>query len=238
MTALFWAKREKIGVRAGVLGLALLAVFAQGSALAADDDDDKNSIWNLDQRIFEGFAKGLGLMKQGDSSIDYRERAPLVIPPSRDLPPPQAGATNRAANWPVDPDIKRRQDSASRKTLDRRRSYDEEAQGRAILPSELDRGGNAGAKADKPQGPGGNPDGTNLEPSQLGYFGGLFSPSTFGFGGQQDEVATFKKEPPRSSLTEPPVGYQTPSPAQPYGVSKSTGGRNTTVTPLDPAVGR
>jgi hypothetical protein len=214
-----------------MLGLALLALFAQGTARAADDEDEKP----IDQRFLEGFAKGLGLMKGGDPSIDYRERAPLVIPPSRDLPPPQTAATKRGANWPVDPDLKRREDAASLKKLDRRRAYDEDAQGRAILPSELDRAGNVAAKPDKPRGPGGDPDGTNLEPSQLGYFGGLFSSSAFGFGGQKDEVGTFKKEPARKSLTEPPVGYQTPSPAQPYGISKSTD--RPTVTPMDPAVG-
>jgi hypothetical protein len=37
------------------------------------------------------------------------------------------------------------------------------------------------------------------------------------------------------SLTEPPIGYQTPSPAQPYGIGKST--PRPTATPRDPAVG-
>ena len=53
--------------------------------------------------------------------------------------------------------------------------------------------------------------------------------------GEKEEVGTFTKEPPRSSLTTPPVGYRTPSGAQPYGISKST--PRPTVTPLDPAVG-
>jgi hypothetical protein len=39
------------------------------------------------------------------------------------------------------------------------------------------------------------------------------------FGGVKDgEQATFTSEPARSSLTEPPPGYRTPSPAQPYGL--------------------
>jgi hypothetical protein len=37
----------------------------------------------------------------GDSSIDYTERAPLVVPPSRDLPPPVADPAMPAANWPT-----------------------------------------------------------------------------------------------------------------------------------------
>jgi hypothetical protein len=65
-------------------------------------------------------------------------------------------------------------------------------------------------------------DGSAVLPSQLGYFGGLFSWSSFGFGLVQpkEEVGTFTREPPRAALTAPPVGYQTPSPAAPYGVTK------------------
>ena len=36
----------------------------------------------------------------------------------------------------------------------------------------------------------------------------------------KEEYATFTGEPPRASLTEPPPGYRTPSPNQPYGVGK------------------
>jgi hypothetical protein len=67
------------------------------------------------------------------------------------------------------------------------------------------------------------PDPGNIaSPTQLGYFGGLFSGSAFGFGigGPKEEVGVFQQEPPRTSLTAPPAGYQTPSPAQPYGVTK------------------
>ena len=42
------------------------------------------------------------------------------------------------------------------------------------------------------------------------------------FGSKDDEVAKFTSEPPRASLTEPPPGYQTPSPDQPYGLGKAT----------------
>ena len=40
------------------------------------------------------------------------------------------------------------------------------------------------------------------------------------FGGKKDESAKFTGEPPRTSLTDPPPGYQTPSPDQPYGIGK------------------
>src|SRR5262249_54892988 len=220
----------------GVLGLVVLTALAQGSA-RAQDDDDKNSIWNLDKRIFDGFAKGRGLQKPTELGIDYRERSPLVVPPNRNLPAPELEGANKSAAWPVDPDVKRREDRAAAKKLDRR-GYDEERDNRALLPSELGPSGGTTASTSRPAKPGSDPtdvDGKPLAPSQLGYFGGLFSGPALGFGGQKDEFGTFTKEPPRTNLTAPPVGYQTPSAAQPYGVSKEKA--RSTVTPLDPAVG-
>ena len=40
------------------------------------------------------------------------------------------------------------------------------------------------------------------------------------FGKDKGDVAKFESEPPRTSLTEPPAGYRTPSPAQPYGLTQ------------------
>jgi hypothetical protein len=229
-----WTKHMRGSARAGVLALLLATAFLPASA-RAQDDDDKNSIWNLDKRIFEGFAKGLGLVKGGDSTIDYRERSPLVVPPTRNLPPPQS-EPKRTAEWPVDPDVKRREDATSRKKLDRR-VWDDDYANRALMPSELNRPGAAQA-SNKPRKPDkvdmSEGEGSNMSPSELGYFGGLFSWSSLGFG-SKEEYGTFTKEPPRRSLTEPPVGYQTPSPAQPYGVGKEETRRS--VTPIDPAVG-
>ena len=36
---------------------------------------------------------------------------------------------------------------------------------------------------------------------------------------KKEEYGTFTGEPPRVSLTDPPAGYQTPSPDQPYGIT-------------------
>ena len=41
------------------------------------------------------------------------------------------------------------------------------------------------------------------------------------FGKDDAGNQQFTGEPPRLSLTEPPPGYQTPSPDQPYGVGKA-----------------
>ena len=90
---------------AATLGLAVVMGCAGTFAHAADDDDDEL----LDTKIFKGILKGLGLRKD-EAGIDYRERSPLVLPPSNQinvLPSPEDVANSKkAANWPDDPDIK------------------------------------------------------------------------------------------------------------------------------------
>ena len=54
-----------------------------------------------------------------------------------------------------------------------------------------------------------------MSPKELGS-NGIFSP----IFSTKEEYATFTGEPVRSSLTEPPPGYRTPSPNQPYGLGK------------------
>jgi hypothetical protein len=208
-------------------GGALALVAAAGMALAAlvpgqarAGDDDSDAWWNFDKRIMDSVMHSLGLKNGTESDIEYRERSPLVVPPSRDLPPPQSSATTRAPNWPADADVQRRQAAKAKKKVDS--TYPEDVTfGRSLRPSELNKGN--GQVANSGSGDGGVANGTsdmenNVKPSRLGYKGGLFS-SLFSSGGDND-VGTFTSEPPRTNLTEPPPGYQTPSPNQPYGTTK------------------
>ncbi len=92
---------------ASVLGLALgVAVLASAPARAADDDDDNGA----DSKFLRSIMEGLGLRKDGPG-INYQERAPLVIPSARTLPPPESSDAVVARNpaWPDDPDVKRGQ---------------------------------------------------------------------------------------------------------------------------------
>jgi hypothetical protein len=212
-----WTKHAKRTARGGALGLVVLTACASGSARAAGDED--NSIWNLDQRLLYGFMHTLGFKNNSDPAVDYRERSPLVVPPQRTLPPPETAAAKNPA-WPVDADVKRREEAAAKRKQARGRPVDIEEQGRNLTPSELNPPGTTGSARGSGGGGPGETEG-NMLPSQLGYFGGLFSWTGFGFGiTPKEEVGTFKAEPPRTALTEPPAGYQTPSPAQPYGVTK------------------
>jgi len=226
-----YATRTALG---GVLSLVVLTVFAQGAARA--EDDDPNSFWNIDRKIMDSVARGFGLKSLNDTDIEYRERSPLVVPPSRNLPPPEVEGSGRTAAWPVDPDQKRRQAvSTKKKGNGVVPSYDDDNMLRTLSPSELNTGSTASASRTPTRSSNGSVDDDSpLTPSQLGYRGGLFSWKSL-WGGQQDEYGTFTREPPRSSLTAPPTGYQTPSATQPYGVAKEK--VKPTVTPRDWSAG-
>src|SRR5215212_5832762 len=101
-------------VLAATIGMAMIIGCAGSFAQAADDDDEL-----LDVKIFRGILKGLGLRKDEPTGIEYRERSPLVLPTSKDLPRPEADtAAKKAAGWPDDPDIKR---VKTRKEAERKR---------------------------------------------------------------------------------------------------------------------
>jgi hypothetical protein len=83
----------------GVAFVGLVVGLDMSTARAADDDTNA-SAWSK-------FMQTLGLKKGPDNSdIDVTERSPLVVPPSRDLPPPVADAAAPAPDWPKDPKVK------------------------------------------------------------------------------------------------------------------------------------
>src|SRR5262249_20582798 len=181
----------------GLLGTVL--VVAAPSAVRAEDDDVP-----FDQKIIKNVLGTIGL--SGGADINYRERSPLVLPPKIDLPPPQKDATAGAPNWPVDAEAKQRKEESNRRR-------DEVEESRPLRPDEL----NVGPRQNTRTGLGDDhPDGAPMSQSKLGYKGGLFGSL---FNWKKDEAVQFNGEPPRTSLIEPPTGYQTPSPEQPYGPS-------------------
>lgn len=187
--------------------LALAAAFAAGPAKAADDDRP------LDSRILGAILEGVGL-ERDKAPIDYHERPPLVIPPSKMLPPPEkadAIASNPA--WPKDPDVLRSRAAAEHA---RKGTTSEEIEqwSRPLLPDQIAPGPKSTKKVvryDQNYTPTDEKH-PQLLPSQLGYNGGLL-----GIFKSNDKPVHFTGEPTRTELTEPPPGYQTPSPEQPYG---------------------
>ena len=84
-----------------LLSSALSSGLDTSTARAADDDTNA-SAWSK-------FMQTLGLKKgPDDPDIDLTERSPLVVPPSRDLPPPVADAAAPTPDWPKDPKVKPR----------------------------------------------------------------------------------------------------------------------------------
>lgn len=200
-------------VSAGALSLTIVMAAVQVGA-AADDEDNSPSIWNLDTRLWNGLMSAMGMKADTEVGIDYRERSPLVVPPQNSLPPPQAASAKNAA-WPVDPETKRRQEAARKpKNI---RGWDGDYEADNLNPSQLGPRGSKRQTSDPADVDKGIAD--PVKPSELGFFGfsGFSMKSLWGDGGNQDEVGKFVAEPPRAALTAPPVGYQTPSPDQPYG---------------------
>jgi hypothetical protein len=208
----------------------VLCLSAAPTAHAEDDED------TFEQKIIKNILGGMGV-DVGRAGIDYRERSPLVIPPTGDLPPPEsAAASARNPAWPREPERR----AAVKSKPNVRANINEPGTESVLTPDELRRGqaARAGRVTDPSQTTGSVDEaniGRQMTPSQLGDKGSIFSlDGLMGRFGQQS--ATFTEEPPRSSLTAPPPGYQTPSSAAPYGVGdERTGWKIPTI--LDRPVG-
>jgi hypothetical protein len=209
---------SRSAIRAFVAALmaAVIVMGSAGAVFAADDDDDDDA---PDTKFFRGLLKGLGLKRDGDGNgIEYRERAPLVLPNGRNLPAPDTQPiTAKNPQWPVDVDVKRVKESKSKRAKENISAAGNE-QDRPELPSQLNKGtGGARSGAPTTPTPGGQAEAASnpMSPSELGskgIFKQLWAP--------KEEYATFTGEPARTRLIEPPSGYRTPSAAQPYGVGK------------------
>ena len=213
-------------LRLAAIALGIGLVMTAGAVRAQDDDEDDKT---FEEKIIEGIMAGIGGTNMENKGIEYRERSPLVVPPKIDLPPPaSASADVKAPNWPKDPDEARRKAAIAARKKDNK----DPAEARRLLtPSELNKGKVAASTRtnNDPVQPGAtnNP---MLSPSQLGFTG------SFGdlFGGNKSETAPFKGEPTRDSLTQPPTGYQTPSPNFAYG----TGPKESLNKEYNPALGK
>ena len=201
-----------------LLGAALLV---PGTPARAGDNDDGVPI---DTKIIRGILEGFGLRRDGSESISYGERAPLVLPPTHTLPPPENSGAALANNpaWPVDPDVKRRKEEAAQeRNVSMNADETLRNEQRPLRPNEIAPGPKPRTTRRTDDGYRASPNGSDdrLLPSQLGTKPGFWGKM---FGKDEPDAGSFTSEPPRTALTEPPQGYQTPSPEQPYGVSKST----------------
>jgi hypothetical protein len=206
-----WTRALRLAVV--LLGVGLVLGTGTARAQSGDDEGDDRS---FERRLIDNLMSGLGAKRLGDSEIEYRERSPLVLPSNvNQLPPPETGKQALAPNWPKDPDEAERK---AARAAAKQSSPTLAEQRRTLLPSELAQKAPRSKTAAKDTViPGNSPTTAPLAmlPSQLGYNGGLFS-TMFG-GSNKTETATFSQEPEREDLTQPPAGYQTPSPNFAYG---------------------
>jgi hypothetical protein len=187
--------------RASVAQIGLAAALAVGmtcasAAVARAGDYDDPSGGSFGSQMLK--AIGLPDPDHPEYEINYSERSPLVVPPNRSLPAPIATDKPPTPNWPQDPDVKKRASKKEPVHVEGDRVIDE---GRPLRPDELIVKGSPGATSSTP----------GIEPKGQNH---LLSFDWF----KKEEYGTFTGEPPRASLTDPPPGYQTPSPDQPYGI--------------------
>jgi hypothetical protein len=199
-------------VLAAMLGAAVLIGGSAQIVRAADDEEFELP----DTKFFNQFMRAMGLRKDEDY-IEYRERPPLVLPPGKALPAPETiGTSTKSADWPVDPDVQR----AKKRKAERKFANPNPEDVRPLTPSEYSLPGGASPRS-RPDG--GSDKSFETEsrpssPSELGaknVFSSIFSKS-------KEEYTTFTAEPPRQRLIDPPAGYRTPSPNQPYGLGQAT----------------
>jgi len=129
---------DALKLRHGLAACACVVLLGFAGSLGAqaqtqaDPDED-----SFEQAIIKNIMGGLGV-DVGRPGIDYRERSPLVIPPTLDLPPPVA-ANPSAANpaWPREPERKR---SAAAIRQNARATTEDPGTTSVLTPEELRRG--------------------------------------------------------------------------------------------------
>lgn len=162
--------------------------------------------------LFQNVLRSMGMMPGEGPDIEYRQRPPLVVPPSSALPRPQDPAAGRNAAWPNDPDVAARRAAAEDTLLPatRRDKYRENQ--RPLLSQEELRKGRLPGQG---YGPGATR-GTDTYEENIG-------PIRIGreLAAKQsaDDLSQLKygQEPQRKRLSDPPVGYRRPAGSAPLG---------------------
>jgi hypothetical protein len=185
------------------LGAALAALLVGANTVAARAGDDDN------ETFLSKFERTLGLKNPGtmEYGINYSERSPLVVPPTRDLPRPEAARAPAIADWPKDADIRKREQAKAEEKVGPHPDYVIDSS-RPLRPDELNNVHGTPISSASSS----NNDQHTDPPAK----NSIFSLNWF----KKEEYATFTGEPARGSLTDPPPGYLTPSPDQPYGVGE------------------
>jgi hypothetical protein len=160
----------------------------------------------------------LGLPAEEKDPIDYRERAPIVVPPNQQALRPPADARpadQRRANWPQDPDVVARRQAAEEAR--RPRMVDsvtgrDFAPTRRLTPEEIRAGRVAGAEI---------PQGAEISKPPLDFnrpdvLGGVRAIRQMDERDARTQQTDLREEPRREFLTDPPTGLRRPSDSAPF----------------------
>jgi hypothetical protein len=143
----------------------------------------------------------LGVIPEDKDPIEYRERAPLVLPPRMDLPPPaEPGSVQaRVPQWPNDPNVaarKRREAEANLPVGESERKRMLEGSGR-LSAQEMRSGARAGAGLT-----------TGPVVKSDGREGHWIHPDVLRAQGRQRNAEIPPDDSVRRTLTDPPAAYR------------------------------
>lgn len=197
--------------RAHRLALFTAALLAAGGAALPAQAQEEGENKSLTESLLTGF----GLVAPTPPDIDYRERAPLVVPQNADvLPPPMDDSLAANPAWPKDAEeVARQKQAAADAKVSKQHSRYDGIDPRPLKPGEVASGkGSARAGAQQGSGFGLKDSDNHLSPNQMEFkgWGNIFSAGT-------EKPLVFTGEPEREALTQPPAGYQTPAPNAVYG---------------------
>jgi hypothetical protein len=171
--------------------VAMLAVSCAVTSPAQADDDSGGTTFSALKSTFLGF---VGVHSEDDTPpIEYRERAPLVIPPKPDLPPPAKPIAKSTPEWPVDQVAARKKKQAEEARA--AKSGDDSA----MSPEEMQKKRDI---AVQPVTPDSCPDQIMGHICNQEQFWNSLKVSK-----QEDQPLTPGQEPEREYLTQPPKGY-------------------------------
>lgn len=166
--------------------------------------------------FFQGVLSAIGIADPDRPDIDYRERAPLVVPPDLQRLPPPAAADAAQANpaWPQDPDVaaaRARAIEANTPAPERADAF--EGIGQRMTPEQLRRGRVAGAGIGGPVRP-------EWAPADRGLGGAnaneaWIPPQTLRRMDEARRVQAEETRLQRRFLTDPPQAYLVPDPSAP-----------------------
>lgn len=184
------------GIRSAGLGLVVAGLAA--GALTTDARAQEGV-------LVKNLLGALGVIQEDKPQIDYRERAPLVLPPKMELRDPAQPGSVQARNpqWPNDPDVvaRKRQAAEDRTPITQTDLYRSNNKNARLTSEEMRTGRRAGAEI--PNAP------------QVRNESSWIHPDILRAQHKRTDTADAGDSAVRKSLTDPPSAYRRSATGQP-----------------------